>query len=96
MRIASYVLTVANVVLWGGLSLLGVEYLRIIASHHVAGAPNPGQVTVWLAIPSAILLLSLVRPLLRLRAREENLGVGLLSVSLALVPFYALTYAVTA
>lgn len=96
MRFASYVLTVLNVVLWGGLSLLGAEYIRIIASHHVPGAPNVQQITLWLAIPLAILLLSLARPLLRLRAGAENLGVGVLSASLALLPFYALTYLVGA
>lgn len=96
VRTASFILVTLNVMLWGCLVLLGVLYAWTVYQNIAPASPNVAQITLWLVGPIAIWSLSLVRPILRLRAGEQNLGVGVLGATLALWPLYAVTFAVGA
>jgi hypothetical protein len=81
-----------NILVWGGLSWMGAGLLEGAASQDLAGYPNAGQIIYYLTLPLLILALSLGRPLWRLRKQRDNLGVGTLCATLALLPVYLFPY----
>jgi hypothetical protein len=92
VKVLSLILVAFNVLLWGGMSLLGVSLLQGVAAQHALGYPNAGQVSYYLAFPFVLLVASMARPIWLLRGGKKNLGIGALIGTLAVLPVYLFSY----
>ncbi|MBN8846843.1 MULTISPECIES: hypothetical protein [unclassified Sphingomonas] len=67
--------------LWGLLVIAGVEAYRSIASQHVAGYPNAGQIKLYLVMPISIFLLLLLTIVVANKFRRAAPALLLLSAA---------------
>jgi hypothetical protein len=84
-----YILTGLNLLIWGGLVWLGLELIR---TQHLRGYANAGQFQHYVTIPSIMVFVSILPPLVLWRTRWSGIGTGWAIITLLLLLPYMLAY----
>jgi O-antigen ligase len=93
MRVALYVLAFLNSLVWGALSFVGGSILQGAAEYnHLPDYPSKGLIIHYVILPLALAVTAIVVVVLTAGTRREKVGIAVLSITLAFLPFYFLGF----
>ncbi len=95
--IALCVLGRLNLIVWGGLTLLGLDGMQSVREQHIPGYPASGQIAYYVLAPALLTTAAIVIPLLGRSFKDptgdiRGMGKFFLLMSLLLLLPYLLLY----
>jgi len=91
MRRSTLILLALNVLVWGGLAVVGYQGVQSIVQQHAPGYPSSGQIDYYVVAPLVILAVSIAWPLLLWRGRLGLRNIGP-TITLLILPLYLFAY----
>ena len=82
-------LTVVNILVWGGFTLLGIDLTNGVTAQHIAGYPNSGQIAYYIRFPLAMAACATAAYLLARFTRFKGCALSIqILVLLVFFPFF--------
>jgi len=88
MKLGLYVMLALNLLVWGGFALIGTDLVLGVASRHIPGYPNWGQITYSIAIPTALGSIAVTAARSLRTGKRPDMALGVLILTVGCLPFY--------